>query len=103
MSLPQPGYVLDADQISKHNARHQKRFKCTFNDCPRLLKGFSTSNDLDRHLKSVHAVNHRLTKDYKCFAQDCTKPDKTWPRLDNFKQHLKSMHKDENQIELLRL
>ncbi|KAK5062475.1 hypothetical protein LTR84_004547 [Exophiala bonariae] len=88
--------------LNKHNARHDKKYKCETGDCARQDKAFPTLNDLDRHLKSVHGINIRRTKDYRCFAKDCTKPDKTWPRLDNFKQHLKSMHKSEDLGELLK-
>lgn len=89
--------------LSKHKAQHDRVFKCSHSDCNRSHKGFSTSNDLDRHLKSVHNERNRKSVDYKCFARGCMKPEKIWPRLDNFRQHLKSMHGNEPADTLLKL
>ncbi|KIX01772.1 uncharacterized protein Z518_09499 [Rhinocladiella mackenziei CBS 650.93] len=89
--------------LKKHCARHQREHRCTFPACPRQAKGFATSNDLDRHLKSVHDVNNRNTKYFRCFAEGCPRSAKKWPRLDNFKQHLQKMHQKEDQKRLLEL
>ncbi|KAJ4361561.1 hypothetical protein N0V85_009393, partial [Neurospora sp. IMI 360204] len=56
------------------------------------LKGFSTKNDLQRHLASVHK---KYTVVYHCCHGNCptkTKKEKDWPRADNFRQHLKRVH-----------
>ncbi|KAK5271629.1 hypothetical protein LTR96_003454 [Exophiala xenobiotica] len=87
--------------MKKHNARHERKYRCRFIGCSRQKKGFATSNDLDRHLKSVHSVNNRKTKYYKCFAQGCTKASKMWPRQDNFRQHLVKMHKGDDEGRLM--
>ena len=88
---------------SKHKAQHERKFRCEDHSCERSKRGFPTSNDLDRHLKSVHNINNRKSKDYKCFAKGCTKPDKIWPRADNFRHHLKTMHPNEDQDDLIRM
>ncbi|KIW48073.1 hypothetical protein, variant [Exophiala oligosperma] len=88
--------------MKKHNARHERKYKCHYHACSRRNKGFATSNDLDRHLKSVHHVNNRKTKYYKCFANGCPRASKLWPRQDNFKQHLVKMHKGQEEDDLMR-
>ena len=77
----------------KDQNRHKRPHKCTINGCPRK-DGFSTVNDLNRHLKSRHSVPVPGSKDYKCLVSGCSKPDKIWPRLDNFRQHAVRMHPD---------
>lgn len=85
----------------KHELRHTKPFKCLQPHCPKP-DGFSTKNDLDRHLKSVHkfAPINIADKRYKCMA--CTGKDKIWPRLDNFRAHCIRIHKDQDTDELVR-
>ncbi|KIV90235.1 hypothetical protein PV10_07564 [Exophiala mesophila] len=90
-------------EYNKHKAQHERKFRCEDPGCERSKRGFPTSNDLDRHLKSVHNINNRKSKDYKCFAKGCTKPDKIWPRADNFRHHLKTMHPNEDQDDLIRM
>ena len=67
-------------------------------------KGFTSSNDLDRHKKSVHniALPHGRDKSFQCQAANCRKSDKIWPRLDNFKNHCKNCHREEDLEELVR-
>ncbi|KAI1618575.1 hypothetical protein EDD36DRAFT_35704 [Exophiala viscosa] len=90
--------------FKKHNARHERRHVCPLSGCSRKGKGFATSNDLDRHLKTVHQINRRRgSKYFKCFSEGCTKADKQWPRQDNFKQHLIKMHPGEDVEVLLRI
>jgi hypothetical protein len=81
--------------------KHEKPFKCEVPHCKRAGLGFTTTNDLARHQKSVHAIG--LTKkSYQCAAEDCRNKDKVWPRLDNFKQHVERMHKDKDPLDLIR-
>jgi hypothetical protein len=70
--------------------------------CKRGGKGFSTTNDLDRHKKSVHGIGVTYSKSYRCAADGCQNKHKVWPRLDNFKQHIDRMHKEEDQFGLLK-
>ncbi|KAI9713328.1 MAG: hypothetical protein M1812_006687 [Candelaria pacifica] len=88
----------------KHILRHEKPFVCDEMNCSRK-EGFSTSNDLDRHKKSVHRIipKRGSMKSYRCFSASCKTKDKLWPRLDNFRQHLKRMHQSEDTDELLRI
>lgn len=78
-------------QSRKHNLRHTKPFHCTVEGCKRV-DGFSTSNDLERHVKSLHLNKTGDAKLYKCLVSSCKSKDKLWPRLDNFKSHLKRKH-----------
>jgi hypothetical protein len=84
----------------KHMLRHEKPFKCDVPGCSRN-EGFTTSNDLDRHKKSIHKIGLD-DKSYQCASEKCKAKTKVWPRLDNFKQHIERMHKDENEDELIR-
>ncbi|RMZ81849.1 hypothetical protein DV738_g2093, partial [Chaetothyriales sp. CBS 135597] len=101
--LPQ-GYGCDIcgkiwrteSDLKKDQARHQRPHKCTVDGCPRVLEGFSTINDLNRHLKAVHGIAVQGAIDYICLVPGCAKAGKTWPRLDNFRQHVIRMHPDEN-------
>ncbi|KAL1651182.1 hypothetical protein SLS58_000520 [Diplodia intermedia] len=83
----------------KHQLKHTKPHTCDQPDCTRK-EGFATTNDLDRHKKSVHNIPG-LTKSFRCAADRCKNKDKIWPRLDNFKQHVQRMHKGQNQNDLI--
>ncbi|KAF2964919.1 hypothetical protein GQX73_g8635 [Xylaria multiplex] len=76
----------------KHDQRHKKPFKCDIKDCPRRLQGFSTTNDLDRHKRSVHPGSQTFGNRYVCQLGSCKSKEKIWPRADNFKAHLKRVH-----------
>ncbi|RWA07760.1 hypothetical protein EKO27_g7355, partial [Xylaria grammica] len=79
----------------KHDQRHKKPFKCDVQECPRRLEGFSTTNDLDRHKRSVHPGSQTSGHRYVCPIGPCKSKDKIWPRADNFKAHLKRVHSKE--------
>ncbi|KAM3075183.1 hypothetical protein ACMFMF_005862 [Clarireedia jacksonii] len=87
-------------ELKKHELRHTKPFTCTVAGCTRDM-GFSTTNDLERHVKSKHpsAALSRAepTKKYHCHTSGCKSKDKAWPRLDNFRSHLKRVHKITNE------
>ncbi|KAJ5127465.1 hypothetical protein N7448_008244 [Penicillium atrosanguineum] len=87
----------------KHEARHQKLFKCDEPNCARK-EGFGTINDLARHKKCVHNKEPERGPKmmYLCFGKSCPRPNKKWPRLDNFKQHLSRMHNEEDGEALLK-
>jgi hypothetical protein len=87
--------------VSKHKIKHEKVFLCDVPGCKRRGKGFGTTNDLERHKKSVHKIDHRKGS-YLCASSACKTKSKIWPRLDNFKQHIERMHKDEDPIELIK-
>ena len=97
--LPIRDSLLTLNRSRKHMSRHTKPHKCE--RCP---KTFSTHNDLERHMKSVHKIAPRNGTDrsFRCAALDCTKKDKIWPRLDNFRQHCARIHKEDNIDELVR-
>jgi hypothetical protein len=84
----------------KHDLRHRKPFVCKVEGCTRV-DGFSTTNDLDRHIKSKHpsAGPSGHTKRYRCHVQGCKSKEKSWPRLDNFRSHLKRVHSHHFQSE----
>lgn len=78
----------------KHELRHTKPFRCEISGCSRT-EGFSTTNDLDRHIKSRHpsaAQGPDCTKRFRCLVLGCKSSEKSWPRLDNFRSHLKRVH-----------
>ncbi|KAI9712930.1 MAG: hypothetical protein M1828_001526 [Chrysothrix sp. TS-e1954] len=88
-------------ELKKHVAKHLKLYSCTMPGCRRKT-GFTTNNDLERHVKSVHNHFEPGAKVYHCVSESCAGKRKWWPRQDNFKQHLERMHKDENHDELLK-
>lgn len=81
--------------------RHSKPNLCLFPNCRRGGQGFTTTNDLDRHKKSVHGIGKNINS-YRCSGSEaCRTKGKIWPRLDNFKQHIHRMHKDEDEQDLI--
>ncbi|KAK1754555.1 hypothetical protein QBC47DRAFT_220619 [Echria macrotheca] len=75
-------------ELNKHDLRHRKPFMCQVAGCARK-EGFGTTNDRDRHMKSVH--NLKGIK-YRCHEGTCKGGTKLWPRADNFVAHLKRKH-----------
>ncbi|TGJ80357.1 hypothetical protein E0Z10_g8416 [Xylaria hypoxylon] len=84
--------VKTKSELKKHDQRHKKPFKCDVKDCHRGVEGFSTTNDLDRHKRSVHPGSQTFGNRYVCRIGPCKTKDKIWPRADNFKAHLKRVH-----------
>ena len=82
-------------ELKKHMLRHTRPFRCRIPGCAGLTEGFTTSNDLDRHNRSVHSIFPKGAKVYICAAKNCAEGEKTWPRYDNFKQHCERMHKQD--------
>ncbi|KAH6609589.1 hypothetical protein Trco_002935 [Trichoderma cornu-damae] len=79
-------------ELKKHNYRHTKPYKCTYENCQKATCGFSTPNDLTRHKKTVHGEHHGPV--YICRHDPCPqKKEKPWPRADNFRSHLARCHK----------
>ena len=83
-------------ELKKHMLRHIRPFRCKIPDCNGASEGFTTSNDLDRHNRSVHNIFPKNAKVYTCAAKNCAEGEKMWPRYDNFKQHCERMHKGDN-------
>lgn len=73
----------------KHVLRHTKPYKCKVSGCRRTT-GFSTTNDLHRHQRSVHAASG--DPKYRCRQRNCPKQHKLWTRADNFRTHLARLH-----------
>lgn len=80
--------------IRKHRQRHTKPYRCTIPGCARR-EGFSTSNDLDRHKRSVHPDTAAAGNRYACPISSCKSRGKIWPRADNFRAHLKRVHQND--------
>lgn len=73
--------------------KHLKPHKCTQHGCLRESQGFTTSNDLNRHIQSVHPnIIVPDARYWECLVPLCKLSSKQWPRLDNFRSHLKRMH-----------
>lgn len=83
-------------ELKKHMLRHIRPFRCKLPDCNGATEGFTTSNDLDRHNRSVHGIFPKNAKVYICAAKNCAEGEKRWPRYDNFKQHCERMHKGDS-------
>ncbi|KAK3499040.1 uncharacterized protein B0T23DRAFT_306819 [Neurospora hispaniola] len=84
-------YVKTKSELNKHKQKHTKPHHCLEPGCKRDI-GFSTKNDLQRHLASVHKKYNVV---YHCCHGTCptkTKDEKDWPRADNFRQHLRRVH-----------
>ncbi|THZ49393.1 hypothetical protein D6C90_03516 [Aureobasidium pullulans] len=79
----------------KHSSTHSRPFKCQIKNCTNL-KGFATSNDLERHQKDIHLIRpkHGPQAYYRCVLPTCSKREKIWTRKDNFKAHITRMHKN---------
>ena len=75
----------------KHRQRHTKPHQCQVVGCSRT-EGFSTSNDLERHIRSVHPQEQTGGNRYRCSLQACKHKEKIWPRADNFRAHIKRVH-----------
>ncbi|KAI0838626.1 hypothetical protein F5Y06DRAFT_39721 [Hypoxylon sp. FL0890] len=81
-------------EFKKHKQRHEKPFKCNVKNCTRR-EGFSTPNDLDRHIRSLHPDETATGNRYRCHIGACRNKDKIWPRADNFRAHMKRVHQKE--------
>ncbi|KAI1140402.1 hypothetical protein F5Y05DRAFT_411458 [Hypoxylon sp. FL0543] len=81
-------------EFKKHKQRHEKPFKCNVKNCTRP-EGFSTPNDLDRHIRSLHPDENVNGNRYRCPIGACRNKDKIWPRADNFRAHMKRVHRKE--------
>jgi len=78
-------------QVS-HELRKRKKLYwcavCTANGG----KSFKTSNDLDRHNRSIHGLLKDGDRFWMCPVNGCASAGKSWTRLDNFKSHVLTMH-----------
>lgn len=78
----------------KHEARHTKPYKCPLISCQRSTVGFTSKNDLSRHMNSVHKGHAAVG--YNCKYGNCKDKKKIYYRLDNFRNHLKKLHSPRN-------
>lgn len=83
--------VKTNSELKKHTQRHTKPHRCLVPGCNRT-EGFSTSNDLDRHKRSVHPDETVAGNRYQCPIGPCKSKEKVWPRADNFRAHMKRVH-----------
>ncbi|PNY23529.1 Sex-determining transformer protein 1 [Tolypocladium capitatum] len=80
-------------ELKKHRQRHLKSHLCPYRGCPKAQRGFSTSNDLVRHKRSVHGEHGLPGRSFICpHCRPGEKPPKIWPRADNFRSHLFRAH-----------
>jgi len=80
-------------QLTRHQKRHARPFKCSFPDCVYSKSGFTRQKELNRHQDSIHSsLGHELL----CPDVECKRafPGSGWPRLrrDNFLRHLSGRH-----------
>jgi hypothetical protein len=84
---------------------HTKPYLCRHKSCQRSRQGngFTTRNDLGRHVKSCHTNGlDGKTKSWQCAGKNCRDPTKVWPRYDNFKQHVVKMHSNEDREDVIK-
>ncbi|KAL9476629.1 hypothetical protein ACSS6W_006470 [Trichoderma asperelloides] len=85
--------VKTKSELKKHNHRHNKPYKCDYEKCPKAIQGFSTTNDLSRHKRTVHREHDNNAPIFVCCHEPCIlKKEKLWPRADNFRSHLTRAH-----------
>lgn len=94
------GKLILTSGSRKHIRKHIKPFMCKYLGCKRGANGFATTNDLYRHVKSVHKEG--LEKWWKCDYPDCSKTTKEhyFDRKDNFKAHVRRRHDEVDETEL---
>ncbi len=87
--------------LRKHEARHTKPYKCPLPECERNEKGFTSKNDLSRHMNSVHKGlrGNGSATGYNCLYGSCREKKKIYYRLDNFRNHLKKLHAPQEGLE----
>lgn len=95
-NMPNPPHRLILQLLiyhRKHDHRHNKPYKCNYEGCSRVIQGFSTINDLNRHKRTVHREHDNNGPIFICRHEPCTlKKEKLWPRADNFRSHLTRAH-----------
>ncbi|EHK45134.1 hypothetical protein TRIATDRAFT_318671 [Trichoderma atroviride IMI 206040] len=85
--------VKTKSELKKHDHRHNRPYKCDYKDCTKAIRGFSTTNDLTRHKRTVHREHDSNAPTFICRHYPCTtKKEKLWPRADNFRSHLYRSH-----------
>lgn len=76
--------------------KHTKPFRCGILGCKRQAQGFTSANDRDRHMNSVHKRSSGRgaagAVGYDCVYDHCRDNGKIFWRLDNFRNHLKKKH-----------
>lgn len=82
--------------------KHTKPFRCCILNCKRQLQGFTSANDRDRHMNSVHKISSGGTLGavgYDCGYDHCRDNGKIFWRLDNFRNHLKKKHGTKEELD----
>lgn len=80
----QPDERSQYSQSSKKRARSYSCTKCSGDG----QKTFTTSNDLERHLRGVHGILRDGDRIWKCPIPGCPSTGKVWTRFDNCKAHI---------------
>ncbi|KAF8446962.1 hypothetical protein BDZ91DRAFT_132190 [Kalaharituber pfeilii] len=97
----------------KHEMKHTKPFTCLQRSCPKHKVGFTTSNDLRRHMKALHGVDGSVDPEviaavdavggWRCKYCPTVEPSNGIghghpakgffsTRKDNFRNHIKRIH-----------
>lgn len=82
--------TLPATKALTQPRDREKKYGCPH--CEPGDKVFKTTNDLDRHIRTIHHIIRPGERVWKCSIPNCHVPDKIWTRMDNFKQHVIRMH-----------
>lgn len=79
-----------SENLSQYSGPSKKKHKlypcskCSKHDG----KGFTSPNDLERHLRSVHGILNDGDRVWQCPVAGCASAGKIWTRLDNCKAHI---------------
>lgn len=81
------------NSTTEKSKKKKKQHHC-MDGCPE--KAFTTSNDLERHRRTVHNKINKGERVWSCIIGNCSTGRKVWARMDNFKQHMSRMHNQNN-------
>lgn len=85
-------HVERPSDLKTHELQHQIPLVCQVSGCLRA-EGFSTSNDLENHIKTKHQSYIPPPDEvYRCLVPGCKSKTKSWLLLDHFRDHLKRIH-----------
>ncbi|KAF1840143.1 kinase-like protein [Cucurbitaria berberidis CBS 394.84] len=96
-----PDMFTSQTKLQTHMLRHTTLFTCRVVGCRRTDFGFSTADDLERHMNNVHRTGGMTWTHYQCIVEDCANRNKIWPQLSSFKKHIIEVHPRGNQDDLI--
>jgi Fe2+ or Zn2+ uptake regulation protein len=77
-------------ELLRHDAKHPRPWKCTFQGCQYQDVGFTTEIARDRHMKQIH--NMRESSPWKCTFQGCQYQDVGFTSETARDRHMEQIH-----------